>query len=288
MSGLILTKKKPGVSLAVGAEGKRIYSMEELCYYLYHNIYTLDKSFFDEAFFEFLRKMDREALIQKLNVALLTKKHYAQLVLEVIKDSDYYSGREKQEMEHVFSEIMTRTPAENLKVRADALKERGENCEAEKCYRQLLESEELKAGERMQADAWNNIGVIRAEVFLYREALDCFRRAMNICPEQEYLDNIICALIMAEKSITDMEPGEVQRLKEKLAAGYEIPEETFAKYEEVILREEKNIACSQETLEFQELVSVSANQSRAEYYGNMEKIIGKWKLEYRMQEQREE
>lgn len=51
MGGLILCRKKAEVPLYIELSNINIYSMEELCYYLYHNIYAINKSFFNEALF---------------------------------------------------------------------------------------------------------------------------------------------------------------------------------------------------------------------------------------------
>ena len=51
------TAKRP---FLLEEEGRRLYSFEELCYYLYHNIYAINKSFFNEELFDFLKQAERE------------------------------------------------------------------------------------------------------------------------------------------------------------------------------------------------------------------------------------
>ncbi len=280
MGRFILTNRKPEIFLLVGTEGRKLFSMEELCYYLYHNLYTIDKSFFDAEFFEFLNRLGEEHLAQKLNMDILGKKHYIQMIKDIFREVGYYSVEEQKDMEQMLTDIMMRTPAENLKVRADAWKEKGENHKAEEGYQQIILDADLQADTKMKADAWNNIGVIRAESFLYAEALQCFQKAMNLWEQQEYLDNIICALIMAGGSITDMDKEKLQKTRKQMAEQYNISEETFDRYAEVIRREEKNISCSQETLEFHEKVSAKDGLGRMEMYETVDEILENWKQEY--------
>lgn len=284
MSGLILTKKKQGVSLPVEISDISLYSMEELCYYLYHNIYSINKEFFNEVFFEFLKGMEQEPLIQKLNMDILGGKHYICLAMDVIMAVDYYSEEEKEEIKLEFDGVMRRTPAENIKVRADILHENGKWKEALQGYRRLIEDHTLNVSEKNQADAWNNIGVIHAECFQYEEALECFDRALEIREQQEYMDNLICALIMAGKDMNPIQEKQLQDLKKQMIFKHNIQEELFRRYEEVIAREEKNIELGRETLALKERMSSECQNDIAKYYEDVSILIAEWKKEYREQE----
>ena len=99
MGGLILCRKKAEVPLYIELSNINIYSMEELCYYLYHNIYAINKSFFNDALFEFLKHMEETALVQRLNTDILSGKKYISLVWTILSCVDYYSSAEKQRSE---------------------------------------------------------------------------------------------------------------------------------------------------------------------------------------------
>lgn len=283
MSGLILTKKKPGVQLYVPLSGIKISSMEELCYYLCHNIYAIDGSFFNEAFFDFLKGMEEEKLIQKLNMDILSGKHYSDLAGDVIGAVDYYSDEEKVKISEEFLRIKTRTPAQNRKARADALRKRGRYAEALREYSFVLE-EGLGASDENTADVWNNIGVMRAEAFRYQDAVKCFEKALDRVNKQEYLDNLICALIMAEERQSGFCEDKQGQLKKELLFKYQIDAALFDKYRAVITQEEQNIAAASGTLAFQKKVSFQGKSDINRYYEEVDRVMTQWKTEYREQE----
>lgn len=284
MSGLILCKKKAEMPLHVELSDSNIYSMEELCYYLYHNVYAIDGSFFDEAFFEFLKQMDQQALIQKLNTDILSGKKYLNLISDVIGAVDYYSVEEKAKITDELMEIMRRTPAENRKARADILRKCGKYTEALEEYYGIIEDESLGASDKNIADVWNNIGVMKAEAFRYEEAVKCFEKAMDRLEQQEYIDNIICALIMGEKYQEDPEDENLRILKKEMIFKYRIDGELFDKYAQVIDREEENILLSQDTVEFQKKMSFEGKNDMNQYHREVNQVITGWKTEYREQE----
>jgi tetratricopeptide (TPR) repeat protein len=283
MGGLILSRKKQGVCLKEKLEGRNIYSLEELCYYLYHNIYGLNESFFDEAFFDFLQQMEQEKLAARLHMDLLAGKNYLLLAADILSSVDYYSAEEKKQIQAEFQQILNRTPAENKKARADILKESGKNTEAMAEYRELLEHGKLDMTDELHADIMNNIGVIHAENFRYREALQCFEQALDIHDSREYLDNMICALIMAERGLGQMDTEELGKRKKELLFKYHIDESVVVKYTEVILQEEKNIALSRETIEWKEMISAEG-KNMEKYYENVNRIISAWTQEYKSYE----
>ena len=284
MGGLILCKKKAEIPLYVELSDISIYSMEELCYYLYHNIYAIDGSFFDEAFFEFLKHMGEQALIQRLNTDILSGKNYLNLVSDIIYSVDYYSEEEKEKINYELMEIMKRTPAENRKARADILRERGKYTEALQEYYVVIEDEKLGATDRNLAESWNNIGVLKTQAFRYAEAVRCFERAMDIQQQQEFLDNIICALIMNERYQAEGGEESKRTLKKDMIFKYHIDNQLFEKYARVIEQEEEKIRFSQETIEFQETMSFQGKSDISQYYKEVNRVMTEWKTEYREQE----
>lgn len=278
MSGLILCGKKARVPLHSEISDIEIYSLEELCYYLYNNVYILDAGFFNQEFFDFLKELELDNLIQRLNGDILSKKSYLRLISDIIAYTDYYSSKEKVAIGEKLMMIENRTPYENMKDRADGLKEKGKEEKALELYKEIIANRELQTSDKVMAGAWNNIGVIKTAAFCYKEALDCFQRAADLDEVQEYTDNIICAVIMCERY---EKPGDYRK---DVAAKYNIEDDIFEKYNEVIKREEKSISCNHETMEFREKLAYKSKTNMEQYYRDIDHIMNKWKDEYRKQE----
>ena len=283
MGGLILCRKKAEVPLYIELSNINIYSMEELCYYLYHNIYAINKSFFNEALFEFLKHMEETALVQRLNTDILSGKNYISLVWTILSWVDYYSSAEKQAIHQELMEIMKRTPAENRKARADILREKKKYGQALEEYYAVIEDETLKASEKNIADAWNNIGVIRAQAFFYSEAVRCFDKAIGFQEQKEYMDNLICALVMGEKCQENETDEKFDVLKKEMVSKYGIEDSMIRKYMRVIEQEEREISFRQETEAFENRMS-GKNKDTGQYKKDVNQIISEWKIQYREQE----
>lgn len=284
MSGLILTERKQGAGFCVKNSDMVLTSMAELCYYIYHNIYALDAGFFDEDFFDFLKAMEQDALIQKLNIDILSGRHYTVFAEDVILYTDYYSTEEKKRISREFQKIKNRTPAENEKARADLLYHQGRTGEALREYQLLLQLPPEKTEDEITADTWNNIGVIKVKAFHYKKALLCFEKAADTAAKEEYLDNLICTLLLLKENENETEAGEAERIKREYMQKYQITQEVMERYAAVITQETQRIEMEEETKIFRQMVSAEGQTDLTEYYRNTGKVIDGWKEEYREQE----
>lgn len=284
MSGLILTERKQGAGFCVKNSDMVLTSMAELCYYIYHNIYALDAGFFDEDFFDFLKAMEQDVLIQKLNTDILSGRHYTVFAEDVILYTDYYSAEEKKRISREFQKIKNRTPAENEKARADLLYHQGRTGEALREYQLLLQLPPEKTEDEITADTWNNIGVIKVKAFHYKKALLCFEKAADTAAKEEYLDNLICTLLLLKENENETEAGEAERIKREYMQKYQITQEVMERYAAVITQETQRIEMEEETKIFRQMVSAEGQTDLTEYYRNTGKVIDGWKEEYREQE----
>lgn len=284
MSGLILTERKQGAGFCVKNSDMVLTSMAEPCYYIYHNIYALDAGFFDEDFFDFLKAMEQDVLIQKLNIDILSGRHYTVFAEDVILYTDYYSAEEKKRISREFQKIKNRTPAENEKARADLLYHQGRTGEALREYQLLLQLPPEKTEDEITADTWNNIGVIKVKAFHYKKALLCFEKAADTAAKEEYLDNLICTLLLLKENENETEAGEAERIKREYMQKYQITQEVMERYAAVITQETQRIEMEEETKIFRQMVSAEGQTDLTEYYRNTGKVIDGWKEEYREQE----
>ena len=72
-----------------------IYSIEELCYYFYHNIYLLDETILNEHLCDWIRKeLGLERLYRRLYKILEEEEGTAEFILAVFKEINYLSHQE--------------------------------------------------------------------------------------------------------------------------------------------------------------------------------------------------
>ena len=73
-----------------------VYSLEELCYYMFHNIYTVTEEFFDEKLVYWLKQQVHLRTLA-LKMEKLIRKHHniKDLVVTLLCACDYYNKDEK-------------------------------------------------------------------------------------------------------------------------------------------------------------------------------------------------
>ena len=72
-----------------------VYSLEELCYYMYHNIYTVTEDFFDENLVHWLKgQVHLRTLAMKMEKLIRKHHNIKDLVVTLLCACDYYKKEE--------------------------------------------------------------------------------------------------------------------------------------------------------------------------------------------------
>ena len=75
--------------------GRKVYSLEELCCYLYENIYSINREFFQASLADWLREeTDHEALAKKITEEIAQSAGLKDLVVTILCGCDYYKEEE--------------------------------------------------------------------------------------------------------------------------------------------------------------------------------------------------
>ena len=132
--------------------GIRVYSLEQLCYYIYHHIYTIDEETFDDTLFYWIEKnLDEKGLVKRLREAKKNKRTLKEMVRLLLLYVDYYSKEEINGLQKIIEEIEAQNPVENRKTEGDNYLRYGRTMEALAVYQKvnlMMEtSEELVTNE---------------------------------------------------------------------------------------------------------------------------------------------
>lgn len=182
---------------------KNIYSIEELCYYLYNYLYLIDEQFFSSSLIDYI-----ENELQDSNIASGLKRINAnngligEKISFVIKNAGYYSEKEAEKLDNHLIMLSSKTATERIKAKADILMDTEKYNMAINYYNSILNkaiNNELP--ERFYGDVYNNLGVAYARLFEYEQAATAFRCAYRLNSSQESLESIImCDLITEDKN----------------------------------------------------------------------------------------
>lgn len=183
---------------------KKIYTIEELCYYLTHNIYLIDNTIMNEQFCKWLaEELMMPELATHIREALLDRGGIEMFVLLIIKHANIYSISELNQLEDVLNRIKDKKDVEIRKSKADNLLENGEIEEAILVYQAVLrEKWDETVPKEFYGKVYACIGAAYGKCFLYNEAMEMYDQAFQICNDPMLVK---CYLYAAKNALDDKE-----------------------------------------------------------------------------------
>ncbi|MGN0335390.1 MAG: hypothetical protein ACI4DV_06985 [Lachnospiraceae bacterium] len=187
--------------------GINLYSIEELSYYLYENIYLADQTIIGEDLYVWLEQEAGYAqLAEKLRAdekAGCTVYDQAVTILQV---SEYYSAEQMEELSSTIRMMSGMQEQERLKFKADELFENGNIWAAVSEYERILSiRQNLKLPVEFYGKIWNNLGCCYARLFLFKKAAACFDMAYQFQKSMEYKKLAVCARKLAQTNDSESE-----------------------------------------------------------------------------------
>lgn len=179
--------KRTKTPFFVEQAGINLYSLEELAYFLYHNICLTDRSFFDERLFRWLQEeAGCTELAARLRSGISSGTNVQNLVIGVVGASGLFSNRELSDLSERLKSLVTLQEQERLKLRADELLNNGNEWAAIEEYRHILKMHQnSRLGLKFYGAVWNNLGVCYARQFLFAEAAECFETSYGYDADEE-------------------------------------------------------------------------------------------------------
>ena len=162
-------------------EGIRVFSPEELSFYLATHIQTLDETFMS---LELCQWIDTQAgmheLAQRLRRLIRDKAALHIFVGTLLLDIGYLSRQEVQESSGTIAALSGKGMGERRKMACDRMAALGRYQEAILMYRSLLsEISEATTNPRIIGDLYHNMGTAYSRLFFYKEAGECFEKAFQ-------------------------------------------------------------------------------------------------------------
>lgn len=178
----------------LAADDIRLFSIEEVCFYVYKNAFFLQEDFFCDALVEWIGS---ELRLPSYADALLVLRGKEDVLLKSIEylfmTTGYYGEAEVEKVKSIIVEGNSLSVEERRKMRADVY------CKKQKYKLALSEYEELvrlatKEDIKFLAKLHHNMGVCHAGMFLYDQAAQEFKKAFDIYPNTESYVQFLAAL----------------------------------------------------------------------------------------------
>ena len=168
--------------------GIHIYSIEELAYVLYENIYLVDEDLLGEDLCRWLEKeLGLTSLSEKLMAGQMGESHVFNQVMLILQTSGQYSEKEMQQLSEKIKEISSLQTQERMKYKADELVRNGGLWAAIAEYEKILS---IRQSSRLEpefyANVWNNLGYCYGKQFLFEKAAVCYENAWQFHKSDRY------------------------------------------------------------------------------------------------------
>jgi hypothetical protein len=190
MGKLILCSgKRTDRPYVMPATGYRIYSIEELCFYIYNNIYSIDETIFTDSLVDWIRtEIKLASRAEKLEQSLRKGADFTALLAVVICSSDYYSEEEIKKLLLVIDEMRTMPPVRRLFIKANSFLMKKQYTEAAAEYDRLLISKEaVDLTPKDYGDVLHNLAIASLHIYGSERALELFSHAYECNHREETL-----------------------------------------------------------------------------------------------------
>jgi len=196
---LLCSSKRSKHPYEAGESRQALYSIDELCYYLYHNIFLLQKEFFNQKLITFIREnLELKLLADRLEHYCKTGASLEEMADCIMNSTGYYGEAERKEMQEKLSYFGTQSREERLKLLGDMYLSEKKYIQARNQYYLLLKLE-AGSGESKEffSKVYHNIGVLYMELFFFEEASGFLKRAYGYAPLKEILKKLLLSLKLA-------------------------------------------------------------------------------------------
>lgn len=230
MSSLILChKKKAKQPYDVAQIQRKLYTIEELCYYLCNHLYLIDYTIMNEKLCDWLdEELELGQLANSLRKILEQNGSVEQFVITILAFSSIYTTGELSQIQDVMERLKNQKPLEKKKYKADNLLESGAVKSAIMVYQEILygERDESLDG-KFYGRVYANLGAAYGRLFLYKEAAAMYEAAYQICEDRTMLKAYLYACLRC------MSGEEYLRLIQKSALYVSLDDELRKEVEEL-------------------------------------------------------
>lgn len=273
MGELILCKKPiAAVPYYIDEASLNVYSLEELCYYISHNVYLISSDFMSIELCNWIGKeigySDEEELLIKCIQEDAPLHKFVEILLRI---SDYLSGDEIKKIIETIETFENKSPWECAKIRADRLLDRNKIVDAIYSYENILDNKvKEKAPKEFIGDIWHNLGVCYSRLFFFDEACVCFEYAYQLNRKKISLEAMLCAY----RCKKDEEGFNMQ------VAKYFVPDDIVEKIKKFV----SDTSASTDVRNFDSRI----NNMKLEFYdensyqNQLASLINRWKEEYNL------
>ena len=274
MGSLILcVGKKADRAFIFPGSHMELYTIEEVCYYIFNYIDTMVKDDFDEALVEWLRKqIGLEETANKVERLIHNKNSFKDIVVTLLCACDYYKETEIRDLIRIIDRLENMSFYDRCRQKCNRFLGNMKYKEAERFLYDVLKTELAKGlSAEEYGNLLHNLAVVHIHTASYSEAAKEFKEAFECNHKEETLKQYLLALQLSQQN----------ELYEKERIRLGVPEELT----EGVSRElEQNMKEAEDSIEYEKLQQIATMRSKGQisnYYDAVSNMIERWKQEYK-------
>ncbi len=255
------------------ATGVRIYSIEELCYYIESHIYFIDRDTFSYALFNWIgTELGLAARAEKLKLLKDQKADIKTLLAAILCSADYYTEPEIKRLIKTIDEVNGMSPLKRSSLRAFSYLKSRKYTEAAAEYEQLLNSKEAaNMTPEEYGDILHNLAIARIHCMGLSEASETFRQAYERNHRKESVRMYLYTLRLCNRMDQFHEKAEEYGIRSDEC------EEILLTMEELTEQAEMSAGMT----ELQRIKRLKAEGRLTEYQKRIDEMLEGWKASLR-------
>lgn len=169
---------------------RKIYTLEELGYYLNEYLYMVDESILNEGLCSWIfEELGMEALAGRLFRICRSHGSPEQFVMLILKSIPLYTEKELERISSILDKLKNQNETERKKFKADSLADDGQLEAAMLVYMEILkdlrEKEETK--KEFEGRVYACMGALYGKQFLYEQAAAMYEKAYEVWKDESLL-----------------------------------------------------------------------------------------------------
>lgn len=255
-----------------GSFNIRTYSIEELCYYLYNNIYYIDENIFNQGLINWIDfELDLKDRAEKLREMKANGADFSSMIVAVLCSSNYYDEREIEKLVRLLNNIGKMSVIEKRCYRANNHLEKGNYERALKDYDKIIKSHEASSlpGQEL-GKIMHNLAVAKSYIKGIKSGVEYFSKAYELSLNKESLMQYLYGLLIM---------GDIEKFDSAINK-YKINEEIRKSIEKSFYEESKKSKEYHVMNKVTNLRNALESKNETEYKIKTKEIIDSWVDEY--------
>jgi tetratricopeptide (TPR) repeat protein len=255
------------------ASGIRIYSIEELCYYLYQHVYMIEEDMLSEDLFDWIgMELKLTERAEKLKQLKRQKADVKTLVTVILCSADYYTEEEIKAVLKILDTVIGMPSIKRHWIKANYYLKNGQYMEAATEYERIISSRDAaELTPEEYGDVYHNLAVAKVHMTGLNEASRLFCYAYERNNKEESLIQYLYTKKLCNNDSS----------YEELISLYQISEELDQSVRDLMQEKDQEIQNSEQLQILEELKQLKCQESSDEFYQLVDDMLEAWKTKIR-------